>query len=44
VTAQQPPPAVVAAIRQLAEAGGADPLLAEQDALPYQYLVRAIGA
>jgi predicted O-linked N-acetylglucosamine transferase (SPINDLY family) len=44
VTAQQPPPAVVAAIRQLAEAGGADPVLAEQDALPYQYLVRAIGA
>jgi hypothetical protein len=44
VNAHQPPPAVLAAIRQLAEVTGADPVLAEQDALPYQYLVRAAAA
>ncbi|WP_296943244.1 tetratricopeptide repeat protein [uncultured Massilia sp.] len=43
VNAQEPPQAVLAAIRQLAQAAGADPALAEQDALPYQYLVRAIA-
>jgi predicted O-linked N-acetylglucosamine transferase (SPINDLY family) len=44
VNAHQPTPAVLAAIRQLAEAAGTDPALAEQDALPYQYLVRAVAA
>ena len=44
VNAQQPPPAVLDAIRALAAASGADPELAVQDALPYQYLVRAIAA
>jgi predicted O-linked N-acetylglucosamine transferase (SPINDLY family) len=37
-------PAAMAAIRQLAAVTGADPDLAEQDAIPYQYLVRAIAA
>ena len=44
VNAHQPPPAVLEAIRSLAAATGADPELAVQDALPYQYLVRAIAA
>jgi hypothetical protein len=44
VNAHQPPPAVLEAIRSLAAATGADPELAMQDALPYQYLVRAIAA
>jgi len=44
VNAHQPPPAVLDAIRALAAATGADPELAVQDALPYQYLVRAIAA
>ena len=44
VNAQQPPQIVVDAIRALAAAAGADPELAVQDALPYQYLVRAIAA
>ena len=44
VNAHQPPPAVLEAIRSLAAATGADPGLAVQDALPYQYLVRAIAA
>jgi hypothetical protein len=35
---------VLDAIRALAAATGADPELAVQDALPYQYLVRAIAA
>jgi predicted O-linked N-acetylglucosamine transferase (SPINDLY family) len=43
VTGHLPPPAVAAAIRSLASVSGADPVLAEQDALPYQYLVRAIA-
>ena len=44
VNAQQPPPVVLDAIRALAAASGADPELAVHDALPYQYLVRAIAA
>jgi hypothetical protein len=44
VNAQQPPQVVLDAIRALAAASGADPELAVQDALPYQYLVRAIAA
>jgi predicted O-linked N-acetylglucosamine transferase (SPINDLY family) len=44
VNAHQPPPAVLDAIRALAVATGADPELAVQDALPYQFLVRAIAA
>jgi hypothetical protein len=44
VNRQQPLPAVLDAIRALATATGADPELATQDALPYQYLVRAIAA
>ncbi|WP_338768255.1 tetratricopeptide repeat protein [Massilia sp. METH4] len=43
VNAHQPPPAVLEAIRQLAVATGGDPALAEQDALAYQYLVRAVA-
>jgi predicted O-linked N-acetylglucosamine transferase (SPINDLY family) len=43
VNAHQPPPEVLAAIRQLAMATGGDPLLAEQDALPHQYVVRAVA-
>jgi len=43
VNAHQPLPAVLEAIRALATATGADPELAVQDALPYQYLVRAIA-
>jgi hypothetical protein len=34
----------MAAVLQPAFAAGADPELAVQDALPYQYLVRAIAA
>lgn len=44
VNAHQPPPAVLDAIRALAAATGADPEQAVRDALPYQYLVRAIAA
>jgi len=44
INAQDVPPAVLAALRALAEASGADPSLAAQDALPLQYLVRAIAA
>jgi len=44
VNAHQPPPAVLDGIRALAAASGADPELAVQDALPYQYLVHAIAA
>jgi predicted O-linked N-acetylglucosamine transferase (SPINDLY family) len=44
VNAGPPPAEVLAAIRQLAASAGADAALAEQDALPYQYLVRAIRA
>ena len=43
VNAHQPPPAVLAAISQLATATGADAALAAQDALPFQYLVRAVA-
>ncbi len=43
VNAHPPAPGVVAAVRQLAAAAGADPALAEQDALPYQYLLRAVA-
>jgi predicted O-linked N-acetylglucosamine transferase (SPINDLY family) len=43
VVANQPPAAVAAALRTLAEAAGLDPALAELDALPYQYLVRAVA-
>ncbi|WP_371876373.1 O-linked N-acetylglucosamine transferase, SPINDLY family protein [Pseudoduganella chitinolytica] len=43
VNAHQPPPAVVEALRHLAAATGADALLAEQDALAYQYLLRAVA-
>ncbi|UTY57427.1 tetratricopeptide repeat protein [Massilia sp. erpn] len=44
VTLHAPPEAMLAAIRQMAIASGADPELAVQDALPYQYLVRAVAA
>ena len=44
VSTQQPLPAVLDAIRALAATTGTDPELAVQDALPYQYLVRAIAA
>jgi hypothetical protein len=44
VTPPPPPDAVLDAIRALARAGGGDPELAVQDALPMQYLVRAIAA
>lgn len=44
VNAHQPPPAVLDAIRALAASIGGDPEQAVQDALPYQYLVRAIAA
>jgi hypothetical protein len=44
VNTQQPLPAVLDAIRALAATTGTDPELAVQDALPYQYLVRAIAA
>jgi predicted O-linked N-acetylglucosamine transferase (SPINDLY family) len=43
VQAHQPDPAVLAALRQLALAAGADPEVAERDALPAQYLVRAVA-
>lgn len=43
ITLHDANPAVMAAIRQLAAVTGADPNLAEQDAAPYQYLVRAIA-
>jgi predicted O-linked N-acetylglucosamine transferase (SPINDLY family) len=43
VVGQRPPAAVTAALRVLAEAAGADPALAELDAVPYQYLVRAVA-
>jgi len=42
VQANRPDPAVLAALRQLALAAGADPEVAERDALPAQYLVRAV--
>jgi len=42
--AHQPDAAVLAAVRQLALVAGADPVLAERDALPAQYLVRAVAA
>ncbi|GGY28978.1 O-linked N-acetylglucosamine transferase, SPINDLY family protein [Pseudoduganella albidiflava] len=44
VHAHQPTPAVLAAIGQLAAVAGTDPALAQQDALPYQYMVRAVAA
>jgi predicted O-linked N-acetylglucosamine transferase (SPINDLY family) len=44
VNAHQPPPVVQDALRAMAAATGADPGQAVQDALPYQYLVRAIAA
>ncbi len=44
VNARTAPPAALDAIAALARAAGADPQLAVQDALPYQYLVRAIAA
>lgn len=44
VNAHPPTPAVLAALRALAEAGGADPAQAELDALPYQFVVRASAA
>lgn len=43
ISPQEANPVAIAAIRQLAAATGADPDLAEQDAMPYQYLVRAIA-
>ncbi len=43
VNAHRPDPAVLAALRDFAAATGADPALAEQDALPYQYLLRAVA-
>jgi hypothetical protein len=39
-----PPPDTAAALRALAAAAGADPAQAEADAIPYQYIVRAIAA
>ncbi|XLZ69015.1 tetratricopeptide repeat protein [Massilia sp. SR12] len=39
-----PPPATAAALRALAVAQGADPEQAETEAIPYQYIVRAIAA
>jgi hypothetical protein len=39
-----PPPDTAAALRALAAASGADPAQAEADAIPYQYIVRAIAA
>jgi predicted O-linked N-acetylglucosamine transferase (SPINDLY family) len=43
VQAHQPDAAVLAALRQLALATGAEPAVAERDALPAQYLVRAVA-
>jgi hypothetical protein len=43
LNAQEPPPAVLEAIRQLALSSGADPALAGQEALPYQFVVHATG-
>lgn len=39
-----PPPDVAAALGALAAARGADPVQAQQDAIPYQYIVRAVAA
>lgn len=44
VNQADPPPAVAAALRAMAVAQGADPAQAEADAIPYQYIVRAIAA
>jgi hypothetical protein len=44
VQAQQPPSPVLDAIGQLAAATGGDPVLAQDDARAFQYLVRAIAA
>jgi predicted O-linked N-acetylglucosamine transferase (SPINDLY family) len=43
LNAQEPPLAVLEAIRQLALSSGADPALAGQEALPYQFVVHATG-
>jgi predicted O-linked N-acetylglucosamine transferase (SPINDLY family) len=43
VNAQQPPSTVLDALGTLASAAGADPVLAAQDALAYQYVVRAVA-
>ena len=43
VNAHRPDATVLAALRQLALAAGADPEVAERDALPAQYLVRAVA-
>lgn len=39
-----PPPATAAALRAMAVAAGADPQQAEADAIPYQYIIRAVAA
>lgn len=39
---QPPGPAVVAAVRQMAQAVGNDPEAAEQDCVPFQYVLRAV--
>ncbi|WP_342120246.1 O-linked N-acetylglucosamine transferase, SPINDLY family protein [Pseudoduganella sp. OTU4001] len=44
VSGVAPPPAALAAIEALAAATGADPAQAVTDALPYQFIVRAIAA
>lgn len=40
---QPPAPAVVAAVRAMAQAVGNDPDAAEQDCVPFQYVVRAVA-
>ncbi|MGZ5006592.1 MAG: O-linked N-acetylglucosamine transferase family protein [Methylobacter sp.] len=40
---QQPSEAMIAGIRQIASASGADPDMAVQDAIPFQYVVRAVA-
>lgn len=40
---QQPSEEMVAGIRQIASASGADPDIAVQDAIPFQYVVRAVA-
>jgi hypothetical protein len=38
---RNPDPGIIAAIRQMAVAAGTDPDMAEQDAIPFQYVVKA---
>ena len=40
---QQPSEEMIAGIRQIASASGADPDMAVQDAIPFQYVVRAVA-